>query len=258
MGLQEIVAQIKELQVYANENVESGPIETLVGRRGRKNQALNQLAQLSRQYKEEMRNGAIFIIVTGSQRDAFASMAVDNFKCFSSDPEEFYSDLTDRVPATLYLGKETLVNAFDTVGRHLEDKMMELDANSYPQLIFKQQYDRKLSSKEDFQALLKQAINEQVGAEIVGIQAVQSLFKKAIEENHVTKLTPIVLPTEDETFVAALSHDLENRLTRRTYVVVAGKATKAVKSIKGSLLVKEPTQESVMEVLNAINDSLKK
>jgi len=258
MGLQEIVAQIKELKVYAEENVDSGPMETLAGRRGRKSQAISQLAQLTRKYKQEMLQGAIFIVVTGAQKDAFSAMAVENFNCFASDPEEFYADLTSRIPSSLYLGKESIVNAFDTIGRHLEDKMMELDVLEYPQVVFRHEYAKTITNREEFQALVKQAVNEQVGAEIAGIQAVNSLLASAIDKNHAGKLTPIILATDDEAFVTALNHDLARRLTSRVFVVVAGKATKAVKSIEGAITIKEPTQEVVGQVMNTIKNTLKK
>lgn len=204
-----------------------------------------------------MLQGAIFIVVTGAQKEAFSEMATANFKCFAADPETFYNDLSNRISPSLYLGQETISNMFDVVGRYLEDKMMELEVTEYPQLIFKQQYHKTVKTQEEFTALVKQAINDQVGAEIVGIQAIHSLVSKAIEANYTGKLTPIVLATDDEAFLSSLTHDLE-RLTRRVFTVVVGKSSKTAKAISGAILVKEPTEEAVGQVMTTINNSLKR
>lgn len=256
MLLSEIVAQIKESRVFANENVEEGPSETLSGRRGRKNQAIEKLTRLTRAYKEEMLKSALFIIVSGSGKDEFSTLASESFGCFATDANAFYQDLSNRVPPSQYLGAD-IGNAFDVLGRHLEDKMMELGVSEYPQLVFRQQYRKTVKNQDDFTAVVRQAINEQVGAEVVGIQAVNSILSKALDANHTGKVTPIVLTTDDAAFIASLSNDLE-RLTRRVFTVVAGKAPKGIKSVKGSIQIKEVTAETVGQTMKTINDSLKR
>ena len=50
MNLPEILKEMKTLNGFATEDVNSGPIETLSGRRGRKNQAIERLKLLKREY----------------------------------------------------------------------------------------------------------------------------------------------------------------------------------------------------------------
>lgn len=256
MSLQTVLEQIKTLRPVAEENVESGPIETLSGRRGRKNQAVEQLKTLTQEYTRDLMTSALFIVVSGANRDGFAA-ASEQFGCFVTDPEEFYKDLADRVSPSLYLNKTSVGNIFDVLGRHLEDKMLELNVREYPQLIFRQEYAKLLSSKEEFTDLIKTAINQQIGAEIVGIQSVNSLTLTAIEKNHGEKITPVVLSTGDEQLALNLVKDLE-RLTTRVFLVVAGKSSKIMKNTDGVVVLKETTEESVGQAMKTIRNNLKK
>ncbi len=257
MALNKTLEKIKELQPFATENVEIGPRETMAGRIGRKNQAIESLKRLKREYANDLRVTAAFILVVGDKREEFAAIANENYKCFSADPEKFYSDLVDRVPSALYLGKESVSNVFDILGRHLEDKMLELESvSAYPQLIFRQHYQRTLKSREEFLSLVKEALVEQIGGEVVGIQSVNSLVGEAIKREHSAKFAPIVLPSKDEKFVLTVATDLE-RISNRVFVVVAGEASDEVTSNEDFLTVKEPTNESVKKVLKAISNQLK-
>lgn len=258
MSLSKVLAEIKKVQQFAEENVEEGPRETLQGRRGRKAQAVEALKRLNKEYTNNLRETAAFVLVVGNKREEFTKLATEGFKCFSADPDFFYSDLADRVPQSLYLGKEGLANTFDVIGRHLEDKALELDIVGYPQLIFRQEYRRHIKSKEEFLSLVKQAINDQVGGELVGIQAVKNLTDLAIKQNHAAKFTPILLPTSDDRFALTVAEALE-KISTRVFIVAAGETSAEVKGADGGIyVVEEPTNESVKKTLKSISNSLKK
>ncbi len=262
MSLESVLKEINVHKPHANENVEEGPVETLNGRRGRKHQALEQLIVLKRQYRLDLLRSAVFIIVAGSQRKEFETVATgEPFKLFSADPEYFYNDLSNRVPPVLYLGKEGEQNLFDVLGRHLEDKMMELDANQYNQLVFKAKYLKPVKSQEEFKAIVKEAINDQIGSEIVGIQAVTSILDDAINRNHVGKTTSVVLSVNDEKLTQDLLKDLGTR-GNKVLLVLAGKAPKNLVSYTsetvGVLKVKDVTEESVKTTLDQIKSLIKK
>lgn len=260
MSLSKVLEEIKKLKPIAEENTEAGAPETLNARRGRKNHAIEQLKDLKRQYIQEMTDSALFVIVSGQQREAFATLATETFEkfgFFSSNPEEFYEELSSRVSPALYLGKETNSNVLEVVGRHLEDKAMEIGISSYPQLIFKQHHRRVIDSKAQFTAVVRQAINEQVGPEIVGINAIHSLADVAISKNHTDMITPIILPTGDEQLAVELLNNLR-RVSPRTFLVVAGKASKTLKSMDSTLVTKEVTEETVKSTLAEIKKSLKR
>jgi hypothetical protein len=253
MSLAEIISEIKKIKPFAEEDVDSGPAETLVGRRGRKNQALVRMADLKRAYREELLKSALFIIVSGPTKDEFAEVAAKS-KCLVTDPETFYNDLSNRLAPAVLSGRQTMDNAFDVLGRHLEDKAIELGLSGYPQVVFKQQYGRTIKSKEDLTAVIKQAINDQMGAEIVGIQAAASLVSTAVDQGYKEKFGAIVLPTDDEKLIAALMKDLK-RLSPRVFKVVTGSV--AVEETENEFYPQDVSQKSVRSILTKIRSTLK-
>jgi hypothetical protein len=257
MTLGELLNKIKEVQPLADENVDTGHPETLNARRGRKAQSIEQLTRLRRAYTSELMRTAAFIVVVGDKREEFSNLAVNSFKCFSADPEAYFVDLVNRMPRNLYLGKESVSNLFDVLGRHIEEKAYELGIVGYPQLIFKQEYQRTIRNQEDFLGLVKQAVTEQMGGEIVGIQATYSLTKEAIEKENSAKFTPIILSSSDEKFAIRVANDLE-RISTRVFVVAAGEVQTKFKNPDEIFVVAEPTKEEVKKTLKTISGFLKK
>jgi hypothetical protein len=191
-------------------------------------------------------------LVCGSAKGEFSEVASTEFKCFTADPEGFYKDLANRLPAELYTNRTPAGNLFDIMGRHLEDKANEMQIVGYPQLIMKQQYDRTLNGKEDFVNLIKEAINDQVGSEIAGLHAVRSIVDSAIKSEHGGRITPIVMITDDEKLALDLNSTL-GRIGSRSFLIVAGKGSKTVKATEGTFVVKEVTKENVENVLTNVS-----
>lgn len=258
MSLSKIVEEIKTIKPYVDEDVTVGPVETLNGRRGRKNQAIERMKQLKRAYRTELLESAAFIIVTGEKAKEFTSTAVEGFKCLSADPNEFYNDLANRIPEVLYKGKASPLDLFDILGRHLEDKMNELEGSEYNQIVFRQSYRATINSKEDLVGLIRTAINDQVGAEIVGIQAVTSLVNQAIDRGHKSLVTPIILETDSEKLALDLASNLRKLHPLGVFTVIAGRGTKALKALPGVISIKEPTSESVEAALTTVSGATKK
>lgn len=257
MSLAKVLEEIKKVKPYADEDVNSGPVETLNGRRGRKNQAIERLTTLRQEYRQSMLDTAAFIIVTGDKREEFAE-AAKNFKCFSADPNEFYIDLANHVPPIFYGGNASVNDAFDVLGRHLEDKARNLGIIGYPQLIFRQDYRVTLKSKNDLIDLTRRCINEQVGSEIVGLQALSTLTDSAIDAGHSGKITPIILSTSDEKLALDLDNTLVRLKPRGVFLVVAGKGTKTLKAVKDAIFVKDATPEAVEQALKTISGATRK
>lgn len=256
MSLSKVLEQIKVLKPLAEEDLSDGPRETYAGREGRKRNAMSQLKDLKETYIDELRASAVFILVSGAAKDEFAQVAKSEFGCFVADPEGFYKELANRLPAELYTHKTPPGNLFDIMGRHLEDKANEMKIIGYPQLIMKAKYFRAINGKEDFVGLIKQAINEQVGSEITGIHIVRALADEAINSEHGSRITPIILATDDENFALDLRSTL-GRIGSRAFLVAAGKGAKAVKTADGAFSVKEASKENVENVLTNISNQCK-
>jgi hypothetical protein len=262
MSLTTLLEQIKVQQPFADEDVDSGPRETLPARRGRQSRAVETVKQLKEDYANELRRTVPFVVVIGSRRDDFVTLANKKHKCFSTDPATFYTDLVNRIPAALYLGKEGIPNMFDVLGRYLEDKMLEFvgqGVREYNQLIFKERYGRSIKSREDFQALVTQALLEQVGGEIIGIQAVHTLTNEAIKRDYTGGyFAPILLPTGDEKFGLTIATDLRKLKNVRVALVVAGETTPDPKGngFACEFVVEDPTPENVKKALKTLSTKL--
>lgn len=259
MSLSSVLEEIKKIKPFVDEDVDSGPVETLQARRGRKKQAIESMKRLRREYGQDLLRSSMFLVVVGGSKDDFVNITSEKYQVMSTDPETFYKDLSNRVPSVLYLGKETISSTFSVLTRHLEDKANELDLSSYPQVIYKNTYGEKINSEEEFKDLVKKIINEQMGSEIVGIQAISSLIDTAIEKNHKNKVTPITLATNDVELASYLMKDL-SRVSTRVMLVVAGKANKSVRELAKSegnvLTLKEVNEETVKEALNKLKKVL--
>ena len=251
MSLQKTLEEIKVYKPIAEEDINAGPRETYSGREGRKRNAVAKLKELKEQYINELRLSSVFVIVSGSGKDQFAELAKTEFKCFTADPEGFYKDLADRLPPALYSQKTPPSNLFDIMGRHLEDKATEMNITAYPQLIFHSKYQKACNGKEDFINLIKEAINDQVGSEISGLHVIRAIADEAVKANHGSRLTPIVLATNDEKFALDLKSTL-GRIGSRVFLVAAGKGAKTVRSTEGAFTVKEVNNETVENTLTNI------
>lgn len=266
MSLQNVLAEIKTLKPFAEEDVNSGPSETLNGRRGRKSQAIETLKRLKRDYKKQMLDSAMFIISVGSGQNEVAKLAVEEFGLFVTSPETFYKDLSARVPPALYLNKKGTSNVFEVLGRHLEDKMMELDLDQYNQLIFKAEYAESISSADQLTALIQKAINSQIGSEIVGVQAVNSLIDEAIERGHQDNVTPIVLTTSDAKLAQDLVRDLNmvfpvgpnGQRPKRTFLLGTGDVDSQLKSVDGAFILEDTSKKTIKAALATMRKSLRK
>lgn len=252
MSLSRVLEEIKNVKPLAEEDISSGPRETYAGREGRKRNAIDRMKTLKERYIEELRLSSVFIFVVGSYKDQFSELAAKEFNCFSADPEELYKDLANRLPAELYDNKTPTANLFDIMSRHLEDKANEMQVLGYPLITMKQEYFRAINGKEDFVNLIKEAINDQVGSEMAGLCIIRSLADKAIDTGHGSKITPIVLATDDEKLVLDLNSSL-GRIGARSFLVAAGKGAKSLKTVEGTFMIKESTKENVENVLTTIN-----
>jgi len=259
MTLAETLLEIKRLKKLAKEDVETGNIATMNARRSRKRNAIEALKEQKNVYKRELMRTSLFIVVTGSTAEQFKTIANKNFHTLSADPDLFYKDLASRVPSALIKKSNTSIgDIFDVLGRHMEDKALELDIIGYPQLIFKQTYRKTIVNKEDLVSLVKQAINEQVGSEIVGIQSVNAVVDQAIKKNHKAPISPLVLTVEDEAFALELNSTLR-KLTNRVVLVSSGVVSEQVAAITGQLHAEgeELQKEAVGEVLKTIKQLIK-
>ena len=265
MSLSTILKEIETHRPNSLIDVDKGPKEMYGGRRGLKLNATESIKRLRLQFRTELMAQVAFIVVTGSNRDKFTEVAsTDEFGCFSVDPDDFFKDLTSRIDKTLF-GRETTRNLFNIATNVLEDKALELDINSYPMLHFGEKYNTTARTPEEFVPIIRNAVTEQVGSELVGVNAVYSVVDKAIEKGYNATVTPIILNTPDEQFALDLFKNLKKHthtdgmsrgLTSKVFLVAAGKTSKELKGTLGAFAVKDANESSVGQTLTAIRSKI--
>ena len=255
MSLSQILKEMAVTKPIAEADITMENPGTYNARVGLKKASEEQLKYLKLQYRNELRSSLAYIVVTGGQRGAFTELATtDTFGCFSVDPEAFYMDLASRVSPALF-GRESIKYMFNIVSNILEDKATELELRSYPMLSFNDKYNRAVNNVQELAEVIKEAINDQVGSELVGLDAAYSVVDMAIQKNHTAAVTPIILSTGDEKLALDLQKNLK-RLTSKVFLVVTGKASKSLQLADGAIAVKTVNEDSVGSALSAIKSKL--
>lgn len=255
MSLNHTLSEIANYKVQAEADVDMGHPSTYSGRLGLKKAAIEKLKQLRLEYRNKLMSSVAFILVSGPNKDAFQEVATsDAFGCFASDPDSMFKEIAGKVNPTLF-GRESTRHLFNVVSNLLEDKCLELDIDSYPMVLFNDKYNQPSTTVEEFSLIVRNAIVDQVGSELVGINALHSIVDAAIAKNHDSQVTPILLTTSDEKFAFDLNKNLK-RLTNKVFLVVVGKASKELSKADGAILVKDVNEDSVGRALSTIRNKV--
>lgn len=219
-------------------------------------QAKEQLKLLGQEYRKALISRVTFIIVTGSLSNKFAELAEAEFSCFAVNVDDFYLEATAKIPPVLYQNVSSSQNLFEHIAAAIEEKAHNMDIVSYPALVFESKFKKMLKSKEEMIALAKAAINDKIGAEIVGLDALSKITQRVIDSGLSGKTIPVILHTEDSTIVEELAKGLRRSLSRNTFVISTGpKVDQKIKDISLNS-IKTISSESVEKSLMKIKENL--
>jgi hypothetical protein len=264
MSLSTILEKMNQTRPTAEMDVTMGNPQTYNGRVGLKRASVETMKRLRLEYRNKVMETVLFIVVTGPGRDKFTEVATsDSFGCFASDPDSFFKDLTSRIDPKLF-GRESAKHLFSIAENVLMDKAQEIDIASTYSLRFSDKYNTGLPTAEEFTPLIRNAISDQIGSEIVGINAVHSIVDAAINKGYSQDVTPIVLSTSDEKFALDLQKNLKKRMLEnqiksgisdKVFLVVAGKSPKTLQGTD-HISLKNVTEETVADALAKIKDKI--
>ena len=258
-SLKSLVETIERNKVLASSNPGEDP-RNFAAKKGKIQRAKLDLEELYMEYRKEVQDRALFIIVTGTQAEKFAKIAEEEFYCYQMDSDSFYEDLVSEVHERLYTNQTASPALFDILGSTFERRALDIGIIGYPALIFESKYKKALKGKEDLLLLAKKAFNEKVGPEILGLDAVEKISKIAInsedEDKKVLKKFPIVMVTKDESLVKDLAKGLKF-VSGSVFIVTAG--TVKDKGIKDNSItnLKSTTTNTVEKSLVKINENSK-
>lgn len=253
-NLQSIMQEIKKTKAVA----ESKPGENVQTRRikaGKIMQAKESLKDLYTKYREEIKKNSIFILAVGSEAEKFAKTAEKEYQCFAVKADGLYEELLEKVPTSLYMNKLASRNMFEHLQARLEERAMDIGIMAFQPLYFEAKFKKMVNSKEEALDLVKRAINDKVGAELVGIDAIERVSIEAVNRDFEGQVMPIVLYTNDNALTKELTSDLK-RLTKKIFVISSGNnVEKDLQDISISDITKV-TKKSVEETLVKIKNNV--
>jgi len=254
--LESLVKSIEIKKTLATSEVGNNPATYNV-RLGKIKRAKIDLEELYLEYRKEVQRRALFIIVTGTQADKFADIAEEEFFCYQMNSNSFYEDIVADINPRLYTNTIATPSLFDMIGGIFEEKAMAIGVIGYPALLFELKYKKKLTNKEDLVSLLKTAFNDKVGAEMLGLDAIEKISNIAInqddEEKKILNKFPIVMVTKDETLVKDLAQGLKFT-GQGVHIIGAGTVKDKDVSDNCTLKVKTINKTSVEKGLVKINE----
>lgn len=214
---------------------------TLTTRIGQQKRAKQNLEDLFLEYRKHVGLNSVFILTKGKQYESFAQIAREEYNCFSVNADELYNFIADQIDPRNYTNVSAGPGLFDMFMSIFNDVCDQIGIISYPAILFESKYQRKLSGREDVIKLIKEAFNEKVGSEIVGLYAIDQVAKKAIESGYSGTTIPVILHSEDSELTETLENSLKN-ITQNVFMVST---------------TKKQTAKLVEEKLVKIKESLK-
>jgi len=249
MSFKEILTKINEEKKIAETDLNTISPRAYPYKKGQVDRAKENLESLYVDYKNQVLKNAVFILVTGSHSDEFADIAQDKFECFNIDAKSFYQEIVDQLSPELYKDKNLNSSVFDIAGNVLEDKMKNLDVVSYNSLTFSSKYSKFVKTKAEMVDILKDAINDSVGGEVVGLDALEKVSKEAVNKEYKSRVVPILLRSKDENFLLNIATSIRT-INPRVVMVVAGETNN--NNINPLSSISEVNETSVGDVLKEI------
>jgi len=250
MNTKNLLEQIQQKTVAANDDLKDATNNTRPMREGNKRAAKEQLVALKDQFRNVLVQTASYLIAVGPQASELATAAENSPSALVVNPEDFYNEILNKVDERAYTNKLIDGSFANAIGNSLEEVVLQMGVRSYPQLIFKTEYSQMTSNKEQVLAVTKLMINKEIGSDLVGIYAANKVLDEVIKRNP-SRFIPIILHTSDESLALSLSKDLKN-LSPNVFLVTVGKVSKTLKNVPNSISLKEANAEALEQLLEAV------
>jgi hypothetical protein len=244
--MQSFESLIKEIE--KNRTIAETPIpedadpRTLTTRIGHQKRAKQNLQDLFLDYRKHVAQNAVFILTSGKQDKSFIDLATEEYGCFEVSADEVYEKIADGINPRNYMNSSATPGLFDMLMSVFNDICDEVGIIGYPAVLFESKYKRQLNSREDFVMLVKEAFNDKVGSDLVGLYAINKVAGKAVNEGYSGTTIPVIIHTQDK----ELTTELESTLKKVSPNVFKVSTTK------------KATAKSVEEKLVKIREGLKK
>lgn len=230
-----LIKDIEKNKTIANTVIENPDPKTYTTRLGKQKRAKQNLDDLFLEYRTEVKNRAVFILTKGKQSQSFIDIAIsEDFGCFEVSADDLFAEIAGKVDKRYYDNQTSSPALFDILMSSFNDIADDIGIIGYPAVLFGKQFSRRLTSKEDLIQLTKEAFNEKVGSDLVGLYAIDKVSRKAVNEGYGGTTIPIIIHTEDK----ELTEELNSSLLRVSKNVFKISTTKkeTVKTVQNKLL----------------------
>jgi len=255
--LKNILKEIDKNKQMAATNLEEVEWNIKSTMEGQVRRAKENLKNLFYDYKNALKSRVTFIMVNGKGSKKFAEVASENYSALSYNAEDFYKEIVDKVDTVNYLGRNLSSSLVDILSSVLEETALEVGITGYPALLYKEKYAVLLDTKEDLVGVFKKMLNEEVGAEFVGLALLDKAATAAAKNSFAGSVLPIVIYSQDNGLLEALSKDFNKMLTPNVFTVTAGIASKEVSEKSLTSVTGKISKTSVGEALKEIRKNLR-
>ena len=205
-----LIKEIEKNKVIANTDITKNiDPRTYTTKLGHVKRAKQNLEDLFLEYRKEAMKRAVFILAKGSQSKSFVDIAKSEYGCFSVGADEIYEEIISKVNERYYDDQTSSPALFDILMSSFNDICDEVGIIGYPAVLFESKYKRRLKNKKDLLKLTKEAFNDKVGSELVGIYAVDKASQEAVNEGYNGKTIPIIITSKDNSLMKELSSGLK-------------------------------------------------
>lgn len=226
-SFESLIKEIEHNRTIAKKEIpEDADPRTLTARIGQQKRAKQNLEDLFTEYRKHVSLNSVFILTKGKQYESFTEIATKDYGCFNVSADELYELMANEIDPRNYTNVTATPGLFDMFMNIFNNYCDQVGIVSYPVIHFDAKYSRHLKGKEDLLKLMKEAFNDKVGSEIVGLYAIDVVAKKAIENGYTGTTIPIILHSEDNSLTESLEKSLKN-ISKNVFTVSTAKKQNA-------------------------------
>jgi len=153
----------------------------------------------------------VFILTKGAQSESFIDVATgEDFGCFEVEADILYNQILLKVDKRYYDNQTSSPALFDILMSSFNDVCDDIGIVGYPAVLFDKKYSRRLKTKDDLLQLTKEAFNDKVGSDLVGLYAIDKVARKAVNEGYEGTTIPIIIHSKDSKLIDELEVSLKN------------------------------------------------
>jgi hypothetical protein len=218
--MEKVLKEIKDLREIIDEKITTPNARLRNLKNAKKQRAKIDIEDLIKKLNILVAQYSVFILATGKQHDKFAELA-NEFGCFSVSGDELYDKVVESIPKhALQTGSMGPIIT-EQINIELERMSTDMGVLALPTVFYKTKYKGNIKKEGALKEKVAQAINDQVGSELIGYYAISKVKNQIIENNETINVVPIVIHTEDEKLILDFMKDF-GRITQKIFLVTTG------------------------------------